>query len=88
MQQVSFYQKVDFIVLGFFQMALFLAKVCEENSTYLNMFLFDENLLPDIRLMIINELVSKKLNIKFRSMDNIAQFYQHIEVGRFSLCND
>ncbi|CAF3222391.1 unnamed protein product [Rotaria socialis] len=63
------------------QMALFLAKLCEENSTYLHLFLFDENLLPDIRLLLISELVWKKFNIKFASTTNIIEFFDHIEAA-------
>ncbi|CAM4821042.1 unnamed protein product [Rotaria magnacalcarata] len=63
------------------QMALFLAKLCEENSTYLHLFLFDENLLPDIRLLLINELVWKKFNIKFASTANVIEFFDHIEAA-------
>jgi len=61
-------------------MVLFLSKLSEENSTYIHLFLFDENLLPDIRLLLINELIGKKFNIKFTSIDNIEKFFHRIEV--------
>ncbi|CAF0761377.1 unnamed protein product [Rotaria sordida] len=61
------------------QMALFLAKLCEEHPTYLHLFLFDENLLSDIRLLLINELIWKKFHIKFISIDHISDFFDYIE---------
>ncbi|CAF4058749.1 unnamed protein product [Rotaria sp. Silwood2] len=63
------------------QMALFLAKLCQEHPTYLHRFLFDENLLSDIRLLLINELIWKKFNIKFISIDSIEEVFDHIETA-------
>ncbi len=66
-------------------MTLLLLKLCEDNPTYIHLFLFDENLLPNIRLLLINELIGKKFNIKLTSIDNIEKFFHHIEVKkRFS----
>jgi hypothetical protein len=64
-------------------MALFLGKLSEENPSYLPLFLFDENLLADIRLLLINELIWNKFNIKFISMDYINEFFHRIEVRKF-----
>jgi hypothetical protein len=63
-------------------MALFLAKLCEDNPTYTHLFLFDENLLPDIRILLINELIWNKFNIKFISIDYIKEFFHRIEVRK------
>ena len=69
-------------------MALFLSKLCEETSTYLHLFLFDKNLLPDIRLLLINEVIYNKFSTKFMSMDNIGEFFQMIEVIKFYLVSE
>jgi len=68
-------------------MALFLSQLCENNSTYLNLFLFDKNLFVDIRLLLINELISKKFCLKFISIDHIQQFFCQIEVKQLFLFN-
>jgi hypothetical protein len=60
-------------------MALFLFELCENNSIYLNLFLFDKNLFSDIRLLLINELISKKFSIKLISIDHIKQFFCQIQ---------
>jgi hypothetical protein len=64
-------------------MALFLAKLCEENPTCLNLFLFDKNLLCDIRLLLINELIWNRFDIKFISVKHIDEFFRLIEVRTF-----
>lgn len=61
-------------------MAIFLSELCENNVTYLNLFLFDKNLFTDIRLLLINQLISKKFAIKFYSIDQIKQFFNQIQV--------
>ncbi|CAF2340715.1 unnamed protein product [Rotaria sp. Silwood2] len=61
------------------QMALFLSELCQDNSKCLNVFLFDNNLLPDIRLLLINELASKKFNLKFISINYINEFFRQIQ---------
>ncbi|CAF3645267.1 unnamed protein product [Adineta steineri] len=61
------------------QMSLFLAELCQNNSTYLNLFLFDENLFVDIRLLLINELIWNKFHIKFKSVTHINTFFQQIQ---------
>jgi len=66
-------------------MALFLAKLCEENSKCLQAFLFDENLLVDIRLLLINELIWKKFNVKFISIGDIDEVFRRIQVRKFLL---
>jgi len=67
-------------------MALFLCELCENNSIYWNLFLFDKNLFSDIRLLLINELISKKFSIKFISIDLIKQFFCQIQ-GSFDSKN-
>ncbi|CAF3359507.1 unnamed protein product [Rotaria sp. Silwood1] len=62
------------------QMAFFLSELCQENSNYLNVFLFDNNLLSDIRLLLINELILKKFNLKFISINYINEFFRQIQV--------
>ncbi|CAF4466512.1 unnamed protein product, partial [Rotaria sp. Silwood2] len=42
-------------------------------------FLFENNLLPDIRLLLINELASKKFNLKFISINYINEFFRQIQ---------
>lgn len=72
-------------------MALFLSQLCENNSTYLNLFLFDKNLFVDIRLLLINELIWKKFNFKFISINDINAFFRLIQVNSlfyFRLCKD
>jgi hypothetical protein len=64
-------------------MALFLSKLCEETPTLLRLFLFDKNLLPDIRLLLINEFICNKFNIKLISLNYLDEFFQLIEVRRF-----
>ena len=61
-------------------MASFFARLCEEDSTYLHLFLFDENLFPHIRLFLIEELIEKKFHIRISSMDNLEEFFRQIEV--------
>jgi hypothetical protein len=61
-------------------MALFLTELCEINSNYFNLFLFEKNLFPDIRLLFINELISKKFNSQLRSIEHIQQFFNRIQV--------
>ncbi|UJR28413.1 hypothetical protein I4U23_009653 [Adineta vaga] len=61
------------------QMSLFLAELCHENFTYLNFFLFDENLFVDIRLLLINELISKKFHRKLTSYTEINDFFLQIQ---------
>ena len=65
-----------------FKMALFLAKLCEENSKCLDLFLLNENLLVDIRLLLINELIWNKYNMKFITMEYIGEFFHRIEVRK------
>ncbi|CAF1486647.1 unnamed protein product [Adineta steineri] len=62
------------------QMALFLTKLCEENSTYLNFILFNKDLLIDIRLLLINELISNKFDIKLFSINDIENLFHHIQM--------
>jgi hypothetical protein len=61
-------------------MGLFLAELCENNSNYFNLFLFEKNLFADIRLLLIHELISKKFNNQLRSIDHIQQFFDRIQV--------
>ncbi|CAF2813041.1 unnamed protein product [Rotaria sp. Silwood2] len=61
------------------QVALFLSDLFQDNSKCLNVFLFDINLLPDIRLLLINELASKKFNLKFISINYINEFFRQIQ---------
>lgn len=61
-------------------MAKFLLGLCENNSTYLNLFLFDKNLFADVRLLLINELISTKYSMKFISIDHVQQFFFQIRV--------
>ncbi|CAF0777980.1 unnamed protein product [Rotaria sordida] len=61
------------------QMALFLSELCQDNSKCLNLFLFDNNLLPDIRLLLINELISKSFNLKFMSINYVNEFFRQIQ---------
>lgn len=61
---------------------MFLAKLSIENSQYRQMFLFDKNLLPDVRLLIINELISNKFSNKLQSINHIEEFFQQIEVEK------
>ncbi|CAF1037009.1 unnamed protein product [Adineta ricciae] len=61
------------------QMSLFLSELCQQDVNYVNMFLFDENLLVDIRLLLTNELISKKFHLKLISANEINQFCQHIQ---------
>jgi hypothetical protein len=62
-------------------MALFLVELCENNSNYLNLVLFDKNLLVDIRLLLINELIFKKFYVKFSSIDYLQQVFSYIQVN-------
>lgn len=62
-------------------MALFLAGLCENNPVYLNLFLFEKNLLTDIRLLLINELIFKKFHLKLISIGNINDFFRQIQVN-------
>ncbi len=66
-------------------MSLFLAELCENNSIYLNLFLFQKNLLADIRLLLINELISKKFHLKFNSIESINEVFRQIQVNQFLL---
>lgn len=61
-------------------MSLLLTELCKDYSTYLNLFLFDENLFVDIRLLLINELIWKKYNLKFISINDVNRFFQQIQV--------
>jgi hypothetical protein len=61
-------------------MALFLTNLCGENFAYMNVFLLDKNLLADIRLLLINELIWKKFQIKFYSINHVIEFVRKIEV--------
>ncbi|UJR21090.1 hypothetical protein I4U23_024190 [Adineta vaga] len=61
------------------QMAVFLAKLCEENPTCVSTFLFDENLLIDIRLLLINEFIRYKYNKKLISVDDINEFFHCVQ---------
>lgn len=61
-------------------MALFLAKLCEEHPTYLHLLLFDESLLCDIRILLINELIGKKFYTKFKSIDHVNEVFHLVEV--------
>ena len=63
-------------------MSVFLADLCENNSSYLNLFLFDKNLLVDIRLLLINELISRKFSFKLTSIHHILQLFRQIEVKK------
>lgn len=63
-------------------MAVFLAKLCEENSTYTHLLLFDQNLFLDIRLLLINELISNKFHMKLTSIDDLEEFFQRFQVGK------
>jgi hypothetical protein len=65
-------------------MAVFLTKLCEENSTYTHMFLFDQNLFPDILLLLINELIYNKFDMKLASFNDLEEFFQRIQVGKIS----
>jgi hypothetical protein len=62
-------------------MSLFLAELCKDDLSYLNLFLFDENLFVDIRLLLINELIWKKFNFKFISINDINAFFRLIQVN-------
>ena len=59
-------------------MACFLVEVCETHPNSLDEILFAKNLLPDIRLLVINELLGKKLQRKFLSIDHIPQIFAQI----------
>ena len=59
-------------------MALFLVELCENFPNYVSFILFDKNLLPDIRLLIINELIGKKFQRKFLSIEHIPQIFDQI----------
>ncbi len=61
-------------------MALFLAQLCEEKIDYIKLFLFDKSLFTDIRLLLINELISKKFHRKFISIEHIQQVFEQIQV--------
>jgi hypothetical protein len=88
-KQVNFKKEKIFKkrILFLFKMALFLAKLCEENPKCLQAFLFDENLLVDSRLLLINELIWKKFNVKFISIGDIDEIFRRIEVRKISLIN-
>ena len=81
-KQVNFRigKKKFFFFLSYFKMASFLTKLSEENPAYLHLILFDENLFYDIRLLLINELISNRFDIKLISTDCINQFFHRINV--------
>ena len=64
-------------------MGLFLAELCENNLVLLNLFLFQKNLLADIRLLLINELISKRFHLKFNSIESIKEVFRQIQVNHF-----
>ena len=61
-------------------MAQFLVELCKDNLTYLNLFLFNNNLLVDIRLLLINELIWKKFKFKLTSIDYVNKLFHKIQV--------
>ncbi|CAF0840192.1 unnamed protein product [Adineta ricciae] len=61
------------------QMARFLAELYQDNQTCLKMCVLDENLLIDIRLLLINELIWKRFEIKLHSIDRINEFFRSVQ---------
>lgn len=59
-------------------MALFLVELCENYPNDVRWILFDKNLLPDIRLLIINELIGKKFHRKYLSIEHIPEIFDQI----------
>ena len=62
-------------------MARFLAELYQENRTYLKMCVLDENLLIDIRLLLVNELIWKRFEIRLHSIDHINEFFRSVQVN-------
>jgi hypothetical protein len=61
-------------------MAKLLVQLCQENASRLSMFLFNVNLLPDIRLLLINELIWDELQMRLVSIDDLNEVFRRIEV--------
>ena len=61
-------------------MALFIAQLCEDDLSSVTVFLFNGDLLADIRLLLINELIGKKFQFKLNSRTSLDTFVRTMEV--------
>ena len=80
-KRVSNIEGRDWAKILSFQIAVFLAKLVDDHPMYLHAFLFDQNLFADIRVLLINEIIWKRFQIKLSSIDEINQFFCHVEVS-------
>ena len=61
-------------------MALFIVQLCEDDLSSVTVFLFNGDLLADIRLLMINELIGKKFLFKLNSRKSLDTFARTMEV--------
>lgn len=61
-------------------MASFLVELCEDNFNLFNLFLFDAQLLADIRLWLINELILRRFHLKLISINHINDLFGQVHV--------